>query len=98
MESFTLLTIIVDESLTKTIESEITTLGATGYTSTAVSGKSRYHSRDNPWEGENIKIETIVPETVCLALLNHLQQTYFDRYAIIAFHHSVQIVRSNHFL
>ncbi|CAN5127059.1 hypothetical protein BH09BAC3_BH09BAC3_27740 [soil metagenome] len=98
MDTLNLLTIIADESLASFIEAEITDLGAKGYTISPVSGKSQNHVRDNPWEGENIKIETIVSESNCSKILNHLQQKYFNRYAMIVFHHPVHVVRTHHFL
>lgn len=97
MTDFTLLTIIAEESLAQLIEQEIEELGAKGFTLTAVSGKSLGNTRDNPWEGENIKIETIVNAESSQKILNHLQQKYFDRYAIIAFTQPVRVVRSDHF-
>ncbi len=93
-----LLTIIAEEALASAIENKIIELGAKGYTSSAVSGKGLTGVRDNQWEGENIKIETIVSEDTCKAILKYLQQTYFDKFAMIAFHQPVNVIRTNHFL
>ena len=60
MNQLCLLTIIVEEVLAASIEKEIVALGAKGYTTSSVSGKGLSGMRDNQWEGENIKIETIV--------------------------------------
>jgi nitrogen regulatory protein PII len=98
MNSLHLLTIIAEEALATTIEKELVSMGAKGYTSSSVSGKGIEGIRDNQWEGENIKIETIVSEETCKKILNHLEQKYFDRYAMIAFYHPVQVIRTNHFL
>lgn len=98
MNSLNLLTIIVEESLASSIEKEILTLGAKGYTASEVSGKGLENLRDNQWEGENIKIETIVSDDTCKQILGLLQRKYFDRYALIAFHHPVSVIRTNHFL
>ncbi len=97
MSSFQLLTIIAEESLASSLQSEISELGARGYTVIQARGQSRGHVRDNPWEGENIQIETIVTTEVCTKIVKHLEEKYFDRYALIAFHHPVQVVRSEHF-
>ena len=98
MNHLNLLTIIAEEALAPSIEKEITEMGAKGYTSSAVSGKGLHGLRDNQWEGENIKIETVVSEDNCKKILGHLQRKYFDRYAMIAFYHPVNVVRTTHFL
>jgi nitrogen regulatory protein PII len=98
MNNLNLLTIIAEEVLATSIEKEIAEMGAKGYTSTSVSGKGLHGLRDNQWEGENVKIETIVSEENCKKILGHLQRKYFDRYAMIAFFHPVNVVRTNHFL
>ena len=98
MNTLNLLTIIAEESLANSIEMEIVNLGAKGYTSSPVSGKGLENVRDNQWEGENIKIETIVSDDTCKKILSLLQRKYFDRYAIIAFYHPVYVIRTNHFL
>lgn len=98
MNNLNLLTIIAEEALAPSIEKEIVEMGAKGYTASNVSGKGLDGLRDNQWEGENIKIETIVSEESCKKILGHLQRKYFDRYAMIAFYHPVSVVRTNHFL
>ena len=98
MNQLILLSIIAEESLVNLIEKEIELLGARGYTSYSVSGKGQTGKRDNQWEGENIKIETIVSEETCEKILMHLKQKYFDKYALIAFHHPVQVIRTQHFI
>lgn len=97
MTEFTLLTIITEDVLAPVIEKEIEQLGAKGFTLTSVTGKHLGHTRDNPWEGENVKIESIVPEETSQKILKHLQEKYFDRYAMIAFSHPVRVVRNDHF-
>jgi nitrogen regulatory protein PII len=98
MNQLQLLTIIAEEALTASIEKEIVSLGAKGYTSSAVSGKGLKDLRDNQWEGENVKIETIVSTETCQKILTHLQKKYFERYAMIAFYHPVEVIRTQHFL
>jgi nitrogen regulatory protein PII len=98
MSTLNLLTIIAEESLAPAIEKEIILLGAKGYTASSVSGKGLENVRDNQWEGENVKIETIVSEDTCKKILGLLQRKYFDRYAMIAFYHPVNVIRTNHFL
>lgn len=97
MDNLQLLTIIAEEALTTMLEKEIVQLGAKGYTASVVTGKGLKDTRNNLWEGENIKIETVVSEDTCNKILAHLKSKYFERYAMIAFHHPVNVVRSSHF-
>ena len=97
MNNLQLLTIIVQETLAESIQQEIMELGAKGYTQSTVSGKGLSGTRNSPWEGENVKIETVVPQAICEEILDHLQKKYFERYAIIAFYHAVNVVRNRHF-
>lgn len=98
MNHLILLTIIAEEALATVIETEIAALGAKGYTISSVSGKGLSGVRDNQWEGENVKIETIVSEPTCKEILGHLEKKYFERYAMIAFHHPVNVLRTDHFV
>lgn len=98
MNNLHLLTIIAEKALAPSIEKEIIAMGAKGYTSYNVSGKGLHDVRNNQWEGENIKLETIVSEENCKTILEHLQKKYFDRYAMIAFYHPVYVIRGNHFV
>lgn len=98
MNDLSMLTIIVEEALAPLIEKEIIASGAKGFTASTVSGKGLSGVRDNQWEGENVKIETIVSNNTCKAILSHLQKTYFEKYAIIAFHYPVNVIRTHHFM
>ena len=98
MSNLILLTIIAEESLALAIENEIVRIGAKGYTTSIVSGKGVSGIRDNQWDGENIKIETIVSEEHCQEILTHLEKKYFERYAIIVFYHPVSVIRTQHFM
>jgi len=98
MDNLNLLTIIAEEALAASIEKVIIEMGAKGFTFSTVSGKGQTGLRDNQWEGENIKIETITSESNCKKILDELQVKYFDRYALIAFYHSVNVVRTGRFI
>ena len=92
-----LLTIIVDDSLKHIIEQEIMELGAKGYTASEVEGRGISGVRDDGWYGLNVKIESIVPDEVLRRILSRLQEHYFDRYPIIAYHVDVEVVRQSRF-
>ncbi|MFZ6000408.1 MAG: P-II family nitrogen regulator [Bacteroidota bacterium] len=97
MKEFQLLTIVAEESLAAQLEHEIFELGARGYTVSSAQGKHDDHLRDNPWEGENVRIETITTDEVRHRILRHLEAKYFEKYALIVFYHPVHVVRGYHF-
>jgi hypothetical protein len=97
MTEFSMLTIIAEEALSSAIEKEIIALGAKGYTTSTVSGRGISGIRDNQWEGENVKIETVATNDTCKAILAFIEKNYFDKYAIIAFHFPVTVIRTDHF-
>lgn len=92
-----LLTIVADDALTHVLEEMLTSYGAKGFTVTRAEGKGKSGMRDNPWEGENIKIEAIVDEDVLDKILMHLKTHFFERYALIAYYSDVHVVRMSHF-
>lgn len=98
MTPLKLVTIIAEEVLEATLENEIIALGAKGYTVATVRGKGEQGKRESIWEGENVKIETIVSEEVSLKIFEHLQRKYFDKYAMVAYVTDVQVVRTQHFI
>ena len=97
MSPLKLVTIIAADSLKNHIVKDIQSLGAKGYTVSYVEGKGEKELRNSAWEGENVKIETIVSSDVCDKIMTYLQKNYFDKYAMIAFSTDVMVVRSNHF-
>ncbi|MCU0418473.1 MAG: hypothetical protein MUC38_02350 [Cyclobacteriaceae bacterium] len=97
MTPLKLVTIIAEDVLEDTLAKEITALGAKGYTVVTVRGKGEQGMRENLWEGENVKIETIVSDEVALKILAHLQRKYFDKYAMVAYVTDVHVVRTQHF-
>jgi nitrogen regulatory protein PII len=98
MSPLKLVTIIAADSLKNHIVKDIQSLGAKGYTVSYVEGKGEKELRNSAWEGENVKIETIVSSDACDKIMTYLQKNYFDKYAMIAFSTDVMVVRSTHFL
>ncbi|HEY0744770.1 MAG TPA: P-II family nitrogen regulator [Chryseosolibacter sp.] len=92
-----LVTIIADDSLRHLLEEHITELGAKGYTVSHVEGKGKTGSRDSAWSGENVKIETIVPDVVCDRIISKIANQFFPSYAVIVYISDVEVLRSTHF-
>lgn len=54
--------------------------------------------RSVDWEGQNIRLETIVSEEVALRILQRLQEEYFPHYAVIAYVENVWVVRGEKYV
>ena len=88
-----LVTIVAESLLEKRLVEEVKRLGAKGYTITPARGEGSRGIRSVDWEGQNIRLETIVSEEVALRILQRLQEEYFPHYAVIAYVENVWAVR-----
>ncbi|MCS7058201.1 MAG: transcriptional regulator [Meiothermus sp.] len=88
-----LVTIIAEGFLEERLVREIKRLGAKGYTITEARGEGSRGVRASEWEGNNIRLETIVSPEVAEKILAHLAEVYFPNYAVIAYVETVEVVR-----
>ncbi|MCC5835897.1 MAG: hypothetical protein JJU20_14315 [Opitutales bacterium] len=86
-------TIVTESLLVDRLQDDILRLGASGFTTTLAEGRGSRGVRASEWEGRNVKIETLVTPTVATRLLEHLAESYFENYAVIAYAHDVEVVR-----
>jgi nitrogen regulatory protein P-II 2 len=93
-----LVTIVAESLLERKLVEEIKRLGAKGYTITPARGEGSRGLRSVDWEGQNIRLETIVPEEVALKILQRLQEAYFPHYAVIAYVENVYVVRGEKYI
>ena len=93
-----LVTIVAESILEKRLVEEIKRLGAKGYTIVPARGEGSRGMRSLDWEGQNIRLETIVPEEVALRILARLQEAYFPHYAVIAYVENVFVVRGEKYI
>ncbi|GGM97779.1 hypothetical protein GCM10007092_09340 [Thermus composti] len=93
-----LVTIVAESLLEKRLVEEIKRLGAKGYTITPARGEGSRGIRSVDWEGQNIRLETIVSEEVALKILQKLQEEYFPHYAVIAYVENVEVVRGEKYV
>jgi len=93
-----LVTIVAESLLEKKLVEEIKRLGAKGYTITPARGEGSRGIRSVDWEGQNIRLETIVSEEVALKILQKLQEEYFPHYAVIAYVENVEVVRGEKYV
>ena len=93
-----LVTIVAESLLEKRLVGEFKRLGAKGYTITPARGEGSRGIRSVDWEGQNIRLETIVSEEVALRILQRLQEEYFPHYAVIAYVENVWVVRGEKYV
>ena len=93
-----LVTIVAESLLEKRLVEEVKRLGAKGYTITPARGEGSRGIRSVDWEGQNIRLATIVSEEVALRILQRLQEEYFPHYAVIAYVENVWVVRGEKYV
>jgi nitrogen regulatory protein P-II 2 len=93
-----LLTIVAESVLESHLTQDIRRFGATGFSIGEVRGEGSRGVRASEWEGSNVRIETIVAPETAEALLQHIAQTYFEHYAVIAYTTDVDVVRGEKYV
>jgi hypothetical protein len=94
----TLLTIVTEGVLERTIVQDIKRLGAHGYTVVEARGEGARGVRAADWEhSSNVRIETICERSVADAILAHLSEKYYANYAMIAYLAEVEVLREDKF-
>jgi nitrogen regulatory protein P-II 2 len=93
-----LVTIIALDALQHKIIKDIKECGCKGYTIDEVEGEGIHSKHFTDWEGRNIKIETLVKEEVALKIMETLSAKYFDKFSIVAFISTVEVLRKDKFI
>jgi hypothetical protein len=93
-----LVTIIADEVIEKRLVADVKKLGAKGYTIAKAHGEGAKGERMSEWEGENVRLETLVSESVAEKIMAHLAVEYFPNYTIIAYLSDVAVLRGEKFI
>jgi nitrogen regulatory protein P-II 2 len=96
--SLKLITIIVEDELEDRIVRELKDLGATGYTVCKARGEGTHRARISEWEGENVRIETIVSDAVAEKIIAQLAGRYFDKYGVVVYVSTVEVLRAAKFI
>ena len=93
-----LLTIITESVLESSLVEDIEQLGAKGYTIMDVRGKGSKGLRDAGWDASaNIRIEIICNSVVADAISAHLQEKYYNDYAMVLYVEKVNVLRPDKF-
>lgn len=93
-----LLTIFTEAALESLLISDLEKHGAPGYTITNARGKGSKGLRSASWEANsNIRIEVICTDKLANELTAHLQDKYYDNYAMVAFTSEIEVLRPEKF-
>lgn len=91
-------TLVAEGVLEQRIVRELRELGASGYTISSVRGEGSRGVRASDWEGDNVKVETLVGAATADRILEHVAGAYFEHYAVIAWVTDVRVVRGDKYL
>ena len=92
-----LVTIVIETSLAHRLEDDLIECGAKGFTSSLAHGAGPKNQRSSDIEGGNVRIETVVSDSVLEAILEKLKSNYFPHYAISCWVSEVEVVREDRY-
>lgn len=94
-----LVTVYTEAALESRMIRDIDKLGAHGYTITNARGKGHRGERSAAWEANsNIRVEIICSEDLAEKIVDHLQQQYYDNYAMVSFISDIEVLRAKKFI
>ena len=93
-----LLTVVTEAALEGTLVRDIDRLNAHGYTISDARGRGSRGVRNAGWEASgNIRIEVVCDTETAGAIAAHLQEHYYDNYAMILFVSDIEVLRPEKF-
>lgn len=92
-----LITIVAEAVLEGRLAGDIVACGASGYTVTDAQGEGTRGLRSSGIGGQNVRLETVVPDDVAQRILQCLTDAYFPHYAIVAWVSTVEVVREERY-
>ncbi|MDX1740455.1 MAG: transcriptional regulator [Rhodothermales bacterium] len=93
-----LVTIVAERILQDPLLRTLRDLGSKGYTLTETSGKGSRGVRASEWEGPDVRIETLVSESVADAIVEKIADKYFEHYAVVVWIQDVEVVRGDKYV
>jgi nitrogen regulatory protein P-II 2 len=93
-----LVTIIAEAILEDRLLRELRQLGARGYTIGEARGEGTRGLHGIDWEGQNVRIETLVGAEVATRIIEHVALHYFADYAVIVYAVDAEVLRSEKYL
>jgi nitrogen regulatory protein P-II 2 len=88
-----MITIIALDALADRLISDLKSCGIRGYTLAEVAGEGLHVRHFSGWEGRNIRIDTLTNELKAAKLMELLSDQYFEKYGIVAFVQTVEVLR-----
>jgi len=92
-----MITIVALDSLQNRLVADLKNCGIKGYTIAEVDGEGLHAQHFTDWEGRNIRIETLVSEERVFRIMEMLSKNYFEKYGVIAFVTTVEVLRKYRF-
>lgn len=92
-----MVTVIALDSLADRIIKDLKLCGIKGYTINEVEGEGLQSKHLSGWEGRNVRIDTLVKEDLAHIIMQLLAEKYFDKYSVIAFVSTVEVLRKEKF-
>ena len=94
----TLLVIVAEAALEKTLMRDVRQLGAQGWTLTEVSGAGSGGVREGAWEADRtIELKVICDEAVADAIAAHVLAAYAAHYRVAMYFSTVAVLRPERF-
>ena len=91
-------TIIAEALLEARLLADLERLGSKGFTIVEARGRGSRGVRASEWEGQNLKLETIVSPEVADRIMMRMSEAYFQHYAVIAYLENVEVVRGEKYV
>jgi nitrogen regulatory protein P-II 2 len=92
-----LLTIIAEDELERRLVADLRSEGVTGYTVEEARGSGARRTRDDAWEGENIRIEILADEPTARRVAERIAGAYFEAFGVVVFLSDVEVLRPEKF-
>ena len=93
-----LVTVITERLLRDRIVDELRKCGAKGFTVSDVSGEGSRGVRASEWEGQNLRIESVVSPDVADHVVERIADDFFENYAVIVYLQDVEVVRGDKYV
>ncbi|HKK70355.1 MAG TPA: P-II family nitrogen regulator [Candidatus Krumholzibacteria bacterium] len=93
-----LVTVITERLLRDRIVDELRKCGAKGFTVSDVSGEGSRGVRASEWEGQNLRIESVVSPDVADRVVERIADDFFENYAVIVYLQDVEVVRGDKYV
>jgi nitrogen regulatory protein P-II 2 len=91
------LTIVAEAAVESRLVRDVKALGAKGYSVGHVRGEGSTSSDLQDLNGPSVRLETVVTGAVAEAILAHLADHYFGRFAVVAWLTPARVMRPDRF-